>query len=224
MLHIIGFTEFAYEVTKSEIFGRCDVGAYLENIADEFGCGWLCSHPLSISNKESNFQTSRGWNQTKWIVVSSMFFSIPAVWHLTNYYLYVVYKREGYISSQVITDENEEYIQTVIYVSVILLSTSLISANYWRNATRGWRRNLDLLFAKFSFLIGCYYGIKYITYIPYLVINSFIIILLPYVYGKSTKFVSENNTIWVKYHFTFHILLTIGVAVLLDGIRLRINE
>ena len=192
-------------------------------ILDEIGLDWVC-RPLNCPNETLIFETSRGWNETRWIVVSSMFFSIPAFWHLTNYYLYVVYKREGYISSHILTDENEKYIQIIMYNSVILLTTSLISANYWRKATRGWRRNLDLLFAKIAFFTGCYYGFKYTTYSPYLVVTFFIFALLPYVYGQSTKFVSENNPIWVKYHFTFHILLTIGVALLLDGIRLRINE
>jgi hypothetical protein len=194
----------------------------MNNILDEIGLDWVC-HPLNCPNETLFFETSRGWNETRWIVVSSMFFSVPAIWHLINYYLYVVYKKEGYISSQGITDENEKYIQIIMYISVILLTTSLISANYWRKATRGWRRNLDLLFAKIAFLTGCYYGFKYTTYGPYLVIVSCVFPVLPYVYSQSTKLVSENNPNWVKYHFTFHILLTIGVAVLLDGIRLRIN-
>lgn len=182
-------------------------------ILDEIGLDWVC-RPLNYSN-----ETSREWKETRWIVGSSMFFSIPVFWHLTNY-LYV-YKKEGYI---LFTDDNEKYIQIIMYNSGILITTSLISANYWRKATRGWRRNLDLLFAKFTFLTGCYYGFKYIKYSPYLIVTPFIFVLLLYVYGQSTKCVSENNPNWVKYHFTFHILLTIVVALLLDGIRLRINE
>lgn len=195
----------------------------MDDILDEFGLGWI-SRPLDCPNETLFFETSRGWKDTRWIVLSSTFFSIPAIWHIYNYGMYVVFKREGYISSQGITDENEIYIQTVMYISVVLLVTTIISANYWRKATRGWRRNLDLVFAKFSFLTGCYYGFKYTTYGPYLVIVSCAFPILPYVYGQSTKLVSANNPIWVKYHFAFHLILTICVAVLLDGIRLRMNE
>ena len=187
----------------------------MKYIADEFGIDWICN-PLNCSNETLFFETSRGWNETRWIVLSSTFFSIPAIWHLTNYYLYV--------ASQCITDENEKYIQTIIYISVILLTTSLISANYWRKATRGWRRNLDLTFSKFTFLTCSYYGFKYTTYYPYLIIVIGGSPMLPYLYWKSSKLISENNLDWVKYHFMFHIVLTITIAFLLDGTRMRMNE
>ena len=192
-------------------------------IADEIGIDWV-SHPLNDSNETFFFEQSRGWNETRWIVLSSTFFSIPAIWHLANYYLYVVYKKEGYISSQEIGEENEVYVQTLIYVSVVILITTIISVNYWRSAKRGWRRNLDMVFAKFSFLTCAYYGFKYITYGPYIFIMTGVLVILPYVYGKSSKLISENNPGWVKYHFAFHLILAIASAVILDGIRLRIND
>jgi hypothetical protein len=108
-------------------------------------------------------------------------------------------------------------------MSIILLITSLISANYWRNARRGWRRNLDLIFSKFTFLTGCYYTVKYVKSGPYLILESVWFSTVFYVYSQSTKHISENSPNWVKYHFAFHIILTIGIAVLLDSIRLQMN-
>jgi hypothetical protein len=107
------------------IFIRLSKVASLENIADEFGCDWLCSHPLNTSKKELFLETSRGWNQTKWIVLSSTFFSIPAVFAIQS-----------------------AHTKSVFPYMVIL--TSLVSANYWRKVTRGWRRNLDLIVAKIT--------------------------------------------------------------------------
>jgi len=66
------------------------------------------------------------WDQTKWLVLSSFFFTIPGTYALINN----LYKH-----------------------FILLLFTSLISANYWRKATYSWRRNMDLIFAKISFIV-----------------------------------------------------------------------
>jgi hypothetical protein len=66
------------------------------------------------------------WQHTKWLFLSSFFFTIPAIY---------------------------AYINNLYFHSILLLFTSLISANYWRKATYSWRRNMDLIFAKFSFIV-----------------------------------------------------------------------
>ena len=209
---------------------RIGIMDYIQNInlnelLDEFGLDWI--NPLDKSETETNeFALMRGWNETRWIVISSSFFSIPAVWHLANHFSYIVEKTEGFIegyesSSQYSTDENEKIIRIILYLSVVFIITSIISINYWRDATRGWRRNTDLLFAKFSVLSASYYFICYVTYTPYLIIiyTSFPIML--YVYGEATKRITENNPNWVYYHVLFHIFLTIIGSVLLEGIQMR---
>jgi hypothetical protein len=183
------------------------------NIADEFGFGWLYQPLNNVENDDLKFEESRGWNSTKWIVLSSTFFSIPAIWHLTNCRTYI------YAELPV---ESEIYVKIIVYYSAILLLSSLISMNYWRKATKGWRRNADLIFAKITFVTGWYLGIKYTRHTPYLITVFAVLPALPYVYGKSTKFVSENNPNWIKYHVSFHVLLTVLVAVLMDGVRTRI--
>jgi hypothetical protein len=204
---------------------------YIQNIninelLDEFGLDWI--RPLDKTETETNeFALMRGWNETRWIVISSSFFSIPAVWHLANHFSYIVEKTEGFIegyksSSQYNTDENEKNIQILLYLSVVFIITSIISINYWRDATRGWRRNADLIFAKFSVLTASYYFIRYVTYTPYLIITYTSFPIMLYVYNEATKRITENNPNWVYYHVLFHIFLTIIGSVLLEVIQRRI--
>ena len=71
------------------------------------------------------------WEETKWLVLSSYFFIIP------SYYAYI----------------NKLYLH-----SIILFLTSVISVNYWKKATYSWRRNMDLIFSKFSFIIVIWFN------------------------------------------------------------------
>lgn len=160
----------------------------LHIIADEFGCEWL--YPLDISKKES---VLKPWNQTKWIVLSSTFFSIPAV----------------FFTQSVFTPTKT--------FSYMLIVTSLISANYWRNATRGWRRNLDLVVAKITFTYGFYIAITYLQSIYKRLPLIVIFCCFPFCYNGSTKCINAGDPAWVKYHFTFHVLLSICGAIILHS-------
>ena len=165
----------------------------LHIIADEFGCDWLC---LNTSKREPVFEITRGWNQTKWIVLSSSFFVLPAANHL--------------------------YYQTPETYSVfpyMLVVTSLVSANYWRNATRGWRRNLDLVVAKITFATGFYIAVIYLQSIYTRIPLVIIFCCFPVCYNGSTKCINAGDPGWVKYHFTFHIMLSICGAIILMELR-----
>ena len=163
----------------------------LHIIADEFGCDWLC---LNTLKKESVFEITRGWNQTKWIVLSSSFFVIPAANHL--------------------------YYQTPETYSVfpyMLVVTSLVSANYWRNATRGWRRNLDLVVAKTTFSTAVYIAAKYVNSRTYRIPIVVLLCVMPILYNGSTKCVNAGDPTWVKYHFAFHALCSFIGSLILRG-------
>jgi hypothetical protein len=131
------------------------------------------------------------YKQTKYLVLSSYFFIIPA--------LYAIYKK-------------------LFYYSSVLVLTSIISANYWRKATYSWRRTLDLIFAKFSFIVFVINGIIYIKYIPYVVIGYPLCLVLSYCYYLSGKLLEEKNNNWYKYHFLFHLLMTIEQIIIIDSI------
>ena len=128
----------------------------------------------------SNFVSAK-YNHEGWLVLSSCFFMIPSV---------------------------HAYYKKLYYLSILLFFTSVISANYWRNAIHSWRRELDLVFSKISFVVFFYNGVYYVRYIPYLVTGYSGMFFMLYFYHLSCKYSKENKNVWYKYHFLFHLLLT----------------
>ena len=131
------------------------------------------------------------WDQSKWLVLSSFFFTIPAKYaYSNNLHLY----------------------------SIILFFTSVISANYWRKATYSWRRNMDLIFAKFSFTVFVSNGIFYVRTLNYVILGYTGLIVLLYFYYLSTKLLQVKNNNWYKYHFGFHVIMTFEQFIIIDSI------
>ena len=119
--------------------------------------------------------------QTKWLTLSSFFFTLPAIYGFMNQ-----------LHSH----------------SVLLALTSLISANYWRKATYSWRRNMDLVFSKIAFGVFFYEKIVHVRAVPHLVAGGSGLVLLTYCYYFSGKYFDEKKDVWYKYYFAFHTLLT----------------
>jgi hypothetical protein len=129
--------------------------------------------------------------QGKILALSSCFFLIPSIYAYKNgLYLY----------------------------SILLLFTSIISVNYWRNAIHSWRRDLDLFFAKVSFVVFVLNGIYYIRNFPYVVTGYSGLFVLLYCYYLSDKYLKDKNNAWCKYHFLFHILLAYEQFIIIDSI------
>lgn len=111
------------------------------------------------------------WEETKWIVMSSFFFTVPSVYALIL----------------------EKY-----SLSFLLLGTSLVSANYWRKA---WRRDLDLVFAKVSFTVFLYNGVIHVRTLPFVVSGYSGLCLLLFMYylsnelGNISRFLSFFNDV-----------------------------
>ena len=61
------------------------------------------------------------WNTSKLLTASSLLFTIPGIYSYIHY--------------------------NMIYSPLLVLSTSLVSVNYWRNPLYDWRRQLDLYFS-----------------------------------------------------------------------------
>lgn len=130
------------------------------------------------------------WDETKWIVLSSFFFMIPS--------LYGYYKG-------------------LYFLANVLLLTSIISANYWRNATYSIRRVVDRSFAKVSFSIFVYNGVVYIRYVPYLITAWSGFIILLYCYYQSNKYGLEKDKKWIKYHMVFHAIMSYNQFIILNS-------
>ena len=124
--------------------------------------------------------------ETQLLVFSSFFFIIPGV------YAYTL----GYYAR-----------------SILLAITSLVSANYWRKATYGWRRDCDLIIAKISFATFSIPGFFYITNKSFFLAYCFGFKAALISYWKSGELLKVKNKDWVIYHFIFHILITIGAII-----------
>ena len=120
------------------------------------------------------------WSESKYLMTSSFLFMIPSV------YSY--------------------YCQLYLYSSVLLL-VSLASGNYWRKATYGWRRNLDILCAKSSFVLFASSGVWYVRDIEYVIHGYVGLVGILYCYYKSHSCYKNNTNMWLKYHMLFHVLL-----------------
>jgi hypothetical protein len=131
------------------------------------------------------------WEQSRWLVLSSFFFTIPSIYaFINNLYSY----------------------------SILLLFTSLISANYWRKATYSWRRSMDLVFSKISFVIFFSNGVVYVKSVNYLITGYSGIIILLYCYYLSEKLFQLKNNNWYKYHMIFHLIIAYEQIIILDSI------
>jgi hypothetical protein len=131
------------------------------------------------------------WEHSRWLVLSSFFFTIPSIYaFINNLYSY----------------------------SILLLFTSLISANYWRKATYSWRRNMDLVFSKISFVIFFSNGLIYVKSVNYVITGYTGIFILLYCYYLSGKLLQLKNNNWYKYHMIFHLIITYEQIIILDSI------
>jgi hypothetical protein len=130
------------------------------------------------------------WEQSKWLVASSSLFLLPAIY--------------GY--------QNKLYL-----CSLISTLTTLFSINYWRKATtESWRKQMDLIFSKISFVIFTYKGVIYVTQGTACVIGYSNVLAIAYCYYLSEKLFAEKNPNWVKYHAIFHVFVAYGQLIVLQ--------
>jgi hypothetical protein len=133
-----------------------------------------------------------GWEETKWLVLSSFFYLIPAI--------NALYKKQ--------------YMNTYL-----LIITSLVSANFWRKATYSWRRNLDLVISKISFILFFFQEIKHITYRPYKLSGYTSLFVCINFYYLSNKYYTKKNPMWYKYHFLFHMTILYKIFLIINSIQ-----
>lgn len=96
---------------------------------------------------------------------------------------------------------------------------SAISSNYWREPTYGWRRDMDLMYAKFIFTVFFSSGLYYIRNPSYMAISYPSAVALIYCYYMSNKLsINKNKELnhsnWYKYHMMYHAIMT-GEAFLI---------
>jgi len=131
------------------------------------------------------------WKDSKWLVLSSFYFMIPCIYSFYN---------------------------KLYSFSLVLLLTSLISANYWRKATYSFRRNLDLCFARISFVIFVSNGIIYVRSIPFIITGYSGLIMLFYCYYYSDFLFKKQSIYWVNYHMLFHLIMMYEQMIIINSI------
>ena len=131
------------------------------------------------------------WETSKWLLLSSFLLTIPAAF---------------------------AFYHKLYYHSSLIFLTSLVSANYWRDATYSWRRNADLIVSKISFFTFVSTGVVYVRYVPYIVAGYSGLCLMVYFYRLS---VTQHNLTphWYKYHVLFHVVTTSELFLVLDSMR-----
>lgn len=131
------------------------------------------------------------WNETRWLVLSSFFFLIPSIY---------------------------AYLNNLYFLGNLLSITSFISANYWRKATYSWRRTMDLIFAKISFVTFVINGVLYVSNMYYLIFGYIGLFILSYCYYLSAKELELKNNKWYQYHVVFHFIMMYEQILIIDSI------
>lgn len=130
------------------------------------------------------------FEETKWLVMSSMTFLIPAAYAFaSSLYLY------GCVS----------------------LFTSLLSMNHWRNAEDGVRRAIDCYGAYICFVVFVLSGCIYCRGI-YLYIAGVIISIIIGFFLMSDYLSIQHHHRWYVAHIFFHLFVTIGECLIIYSI------
>jgi hypothetical protein len=131
------------------------------------------------------------WEQSKWLVCSSLFFAVPSV--------------QAFV--------NKQY-----YCSGLLIATSLASVNYWMIASYSWRRDLDLIISKVSFGVFFVNGLIY-SKLPFRIVVYPSTGLILGSYYISQKLFELNSSYWYKYHMMFHFFSCTNIMFILQSIK-----
>jgi len=127
------------------------------------------------------------------------------------------------------------------FYAICLFITFGISANYWRKATYGLRRNLDLIFSKISFFIFITSHIYYLyfysllqntnnknesnTKLPmiYYIVSYSNLFFIMYFYNLSYYFYHlpkiycrMNKFDWINFHILFHLFCNTNILLIIQ--------
>jgi hypothetical protein len=111
---------------------------------------------------------------------------------------------------------------THFYTAMLILTWG-ISTNYWRKATYGWRRDLDLIFSKVSFAVFFVRGYVVVYTSPsntvcervYIYTGFTFLGLIIYFYYCSTQAYRAGSPLWIYYHMLFHLFIGLEFMAIL---------
>jgi hypothetical protein len=134
------------------------------------------------------------FEQSVYLVVSSCFFLIPGAYAFISSWPLVLYG----------------------LVSVV---TTLVSANYWRDAVSGsWRHKADLVIAKVSFVIYFVSGIVFFgKNMHFLAVGIPGCLAIITCYVMSLRMWDADSSTWVYFHMMFHLFVALEQFLVLYG-------
>jgi hypothetical protein len=131
------------------------------------------------------------WRESRWLVFTSLCSLLPTIY---------------------------SFYHSFFFLSSVSLSTSIISANYWRKATLSSRRDLDLVYAKLSFIIYSYHGLYYVRGYRIIVFTQGVIYLI-YNYYYSNQLYYEKKSEWLSHHIWFHMMVLMSQMVVIESMH-----
>jgi hypothetical protein len=129
------------------------------------------------------------WKETKYVVVSSSLFMVPAIYGLYN---------------------------NLYLLPLVLFIASSISINHWRDATYSWSRIADRIFSKITFATFFYYFIKHSSCNLYFLLQINGLFKVVYYYYMSNKY--DDTPIWWKYHIKFHTFCVFSELLIIQNV------
>lgn len=112
------------------------------------------------------------------LTTSSLLFGLPGIYCYMNYGL--------------------------IYSPLLITTTSLVSANYWRDALDDWRRKLDIYLARITFMYFLGSSIYHVPPKLNIIIGIPSLSGILYCYHKSHDEYDKGRYIWRYWHLGFH--------------------
>ena len=129
-------------------------------------------------------------------------------------------------SSKLLTKTSFLFIVSGVYAyqyhlywySLVLLLNTILSVNFWRNPVYGFRRNLDIYFAKFSFCVFFINGVYYTKFLNTLYNLLVLQLICFYIVAQYLSDIKKDYT-WYRYHAIFHVYCLICQLIVLHSIN-----
>lgn len=108
--------------------------------------------------------------------------------------------------------------------SAVSFVTTVVSANYWRHAVEGVRRNADLVVAKVSFVIYCASGFWYARDWEVYSIGLPALAGIGVCYYLSNRYWERDLPHWVYFQMFFHFFVALEQALVIYAITIALTS
>jgi hypothetical protein len=110
------------------------------------------------------------------------------------------------------------YTKHLYGMSAIIVGTSVVSINYWRDPVPSLRKTGDLVCSKICFVIMVYHGVRYVTYVPYLIAGYPLLAIMVSSFLASNWLHEKGNPYWYLAHILFHMSIVANKTMIVDSL------